>query len=107
MRVQGVDPERMSDAQREIYDRYASGPRATPDNPFRLRTIGTWSPECLGARWLDGATRAEPGARVLRSVAFVLTRLLHATRPVEQRCNVDADQRRGPDPIFVRHERLR
>jgi uncharacterized protein YndB with AHSA1/START domain len=25
--------------------------------------IGAWSPECLGASWLDGATRAEPGAR--------------------------------------------
>jgi uncharacterized protein YndB with AHSA1/START domain len=25
--------------------------------------IGTWSPECLGARWLDGATGVEPGAR--------------------------------------------
>ena len=25
--------------------------------------IGRWSPECLGARWLDGATGAEPGAR--------------------------------------------
>ncbi len=36
MRVDGVDPERMSDAQREIYHRYASGPRATPDNPFLL-----------------------------------------------------------------------
>lgn len=36
MRVESVDPARMSDAQREIYDRYASGPRATPDNPFLL-----------------------------------------------------------------------
>jgi uncharacterized protein YndB with AHSA1/START domain len=25
--------------------------------------IGAWSPECLGASWLDGATEATPGAR--------------------------------------------
>jgi len=25
--------------------------------------IGRWSPECIGARWLDGATVAAPGAR--------------------------------------------
>jgi uncharacterized protein YndB with AHSA1/START domain len=25
--------------------------------------IGAWSPECLGATWLDGATAATPGAR--------------------------------------------
>ncbi len=25
--------------------------------------IGRWSPECIGARWLDGATAAAPGAR--------------------------------------------
>lgn len=36
MRVDGVDPARMSEAQRAIYDRYASGQRATPDNPFLL-----------------------------------------------------------------------
>ncbi|MDG4832523.1 carboxymuconolactone decarboxylase family protein [Solwaraspora sp. WMMD1047] len=36
MRVEHVDPTRMSAGQRAVYDRYASGPRATPDNPYVL-----------------------------------------------------------------------
>ncbi|MBM2614853.1 carboxymuconolactone decarboxylase family protein [Actinoplanes sp. LDG1-06] len=36
MRVAHVDPADMTDAQRALYDRYATGPRATPDNPFLL-----------------------------------------------------------------------
>jgi 4-carboxymuconolactone decarboxylase len=36
MRVDGVDPERMSEAQREFYERFASGPRAAPGNAFML-----------------------------------------------------------------------
>nr|MDT0660732.1 carboxymuconolactone decarboxylase family protein [Micromonospora sp. DSM 115978] len=36
MRVEHVDPATMSEGQRAVYDRYATGPRATPDNPFVL-----------------------------------------------------------------------
>ncbi|BCB89439.1 carboxymuconolactone decarboxylase family protein [Phytohabitans suffuscus] len=36
MRVESVDPARMTEAQREIYERYATGPRAAPDSPFSL-----------------------------------------------------------------------
>jgi uncharacterized protein YndB with AHSA1/START domain len=28
-----------------------------------VTAIGAWSPECLGASWVAGATHAEPGAR--------------------------------------------
>jgi 4-carboxymuconolactone decarboxylase len=40
MRVNDVDPARMTEAQRAIYERYASGPRAAPDNPFLLVDAG-------------------------------------------------------------------
>ncbi|WP_432989415.1 carboxymuconolactone decarboxylase family protein [Dactylosporangium sp. CA-233914] len=36
MRVEHVDPADMTDGQRAVYDRYATGPRAAPDNPFLL-----------------------------------------------------------------------
>jgi 4-carboxymuconolactone decarboxylase len=36
MRVDHVDPAQMTDEQRAIYQRYATGPRAAPDNPFFL-----------------------------------------------------------------------
>ncbi|MET7399136.1 carboxymuconolactone decarboxylase family protein [Dactylosporangium sp. NPDC005572] len=36
MRVDHVDPADMTDGQRAVYDRYATGPRAAPDNPFLL-----------------------------------------------------------------------
>ncbi|WP_238013267.1 carboxymuconolactone decarboxylase family protein [Dactylosporangium sp. AC04546] len=36
MRVDHVDPADMTDEQRTIYDRYATEPRAAPDNPFLL-----------------------------------------------------------------------
>ena len=36
MRIDHLDPERMTPGQRAVYDRYATGPRAAPDNPFRL-----------------------------------------------------------------------
>lgn len=36
MRADHVDPSDMTDDQRAIYDRYATGPRAAPDNPFLL-----------------------------------------------------------------------
>lgn len=52
MRVESVDPARMSDAQREIYDRYATGPRAAPDSPFLL----------IGA---DGRLQGPPAVWVL------------------------------------------
>jgi hypothetical protein len=29
-----------------------------------LTQMGRWSPECRGGEWLDGADRAEPGARL-------------------------------------------
>lgn len=36
MRVDSLDPADMTDAQRELYEWYATGPRAAPDSPFRL-----------------------------------------------------------------------
>jgi 4-carboxymuconolactone decarboxylase len=36
MRIDDVDPGRMTAGQRAIYDRYATGRRAAPDNPFLL-----------------------------------------------------------------------
>ncbi|BCB75734.1 carboxymuconolactone decarboxylase family protein [Phytohabitans flavus] len=36
MRVDDLDPADMTDAQRELYEWYATGPRAAPDSPFRL-----------------------------------------------------------------------
>lgn len=36
MRTDHVDPADLTEDQRVIYDRYATGPRAAPDNPFLL-----------------------------------------------------------------------
>ena len=36
MRVDDVDPAQLTEEQRAIYQRYATGPRAAPDNPFLL-----------------------------------------------------------------------
>src|SRR3954447_17333877 len=40
---------------------------ATPDEVWAIvadvTRVGEWSHECIGARWLDGATAARPGAR--------------------------------------------
>lgn len=40
MRVDHLDPAQMTEEQRAIYQRYATGPRAAPDNPFLLVDAG-------------------------------------------------------------------
>jgi uncharacterized protein YndB with AHSA1/START domain len=55
--------DRVTGAAVEVTMQLAVSPDALWRMIADVPAIGAWSPECIGARWLDGGSAAAPGAR--------------------------------------------
>ena len=55
--------DRLTGLRRELFTTLALPPSRVWELIADVPAIGSWSPECIGATWLDGASAAAPGAR--------------------------------------------
>lgn len=91
-----MQAEKGASAQVEV----AAPPESVYDLIADVTRMGEWSPECYRCRWLDGATKATPGARFRGSNRFGPFRWARTCEVVAADRESEFSFRTVPDRLF-------